>query len=145
MTQTVHVIGARPPLRALALGAVGTSVGLGLVLVGSLAGWTLTSVAGWVLVVVGLGLFVAAWLAARRARVQVVLDDTGYRLDGPDGPSSVEWADVSRVTRAADRLVLYAKNGIVTELVAPTSSRADLDAIGADMARHLDASRGYGG
>lgn len=144
MTQTVHVIRARPPLRALALGAVGTVVGLGLVLVGTLASWALPSVAGWVLVVVGLGLFAAAWLAARRARVQVVLDDAGYRLDGPDGTSSVEWADVSRVTRAPDRLVLYAKNGIVTELVAPSSSRADLDAIGTDMARHLDASRGYG-
>jgi hypothetical protein len=145
MTQTVHVIRARPPLRALALGAVGTVVGLGLVLVGSLAGWTGPSVAGWVLVVVGLGLFGAAWLAASRARVQVVVDDTGYRLDGPDGTSTVQWSDVTRVTRAADRLVLYSRDGIITELVAPASSLADLDAIGADMARHLDASRGYGG
>jgi len=145
MTQTVHVIRARPPLRALVLGAVGTVVGLGLVLVGSLAGWTAPSVTGWVLVAIGLGLFGAAWLAARRAWVQVVLDDVGYRLDGPDGTSTVRWADVARVTRAADRLVLYARDGIITELVAPASSRADLDAIGADMARHLDASRGYGG
>ncbi len=145
MTQTVHVISARPPLRALALGAVGTVVGLGLVLVGSLAGWTLTSVAGWVLVAAGLGLFFAAWLAARRARVQVTLDDSGIRLDGPGGTSTIEWADVSRVSRAPDRIVLYAKDGGVTDLVAPTSSRADLDAIGADMARHLDANRGYGG
>lgn len=145
MSQTVHVIRARPPLRALVLGAVGTVVGLGFVLVGSLAGWPAPLVAGWVLVVVGLGLFGAAWLAARRARVQVVLDEDGYRLDGPHGASTVRWADVARVTRAADRLVLYAKDHSITELVAPASSRADLDAIGADMARHLDASRGYGG
>ena len=145
MTQTVHVISARPPLRALALGAVGTVVGLGLVLVGSLAGWAPATAAGWVLVAVGLGLFVAAGVAARRARVRVVLDDAGYRLDGPGGTSSVDWADVSRVTRAPDRIVVYARDGGITELVAPPSSRADLDAIGADMARHLDANRGYGG
>jgi|APThiThiocy_cv2_1041547.scaffolds.fasta_scaffold46376_2 hypothetical protein len=145
MTQTVHVISARPPLRALALGGVGTVVGLGLVLVGTMAAWPAASVLGWALVLVGLGLFVAAWLTARRARVQVVLDDAGYQLDGPDGSDRVEWSEVSRVTRTPDRLVLYAKDGTVTALVAPTSSRADLDAIGTDMARYLDANRGYGG
>jgi len=145
MTPTTHVITARPPLRALALGAVGTVIGLGLVLVGTLAGWAATAVVGWVLVLVGLVLFVAAWVAARRARVHVSIDDVGCSVEGPDGVSRLDWADVSRVARASGRLVVYSRSGIVTELVAPASSRADLDAIGADMARHLDANRGYGG
>jgi hypothetical protein len=145
MTRTTHTITARPPLRALALGAVGTAIGLGLVLVGTLAGWPAASGVGWVLVVVGLALFAAAWLVARRARVQVMIDDAGCSVEGPDGVSRLDWADVSRVARASGRLVLYSRDGVVTELVAPTSSRADLDAIGADMARHLDANRGYGG
>jgi hypothetical protein len=144
MTRTTHVITARPPLRALALGAVATAIGLGLVLVGTLAGWPATAAVGWILVFVGLALFAAAWVTARRARVQVSIDDAGCSVEGPDGISRLDWADVSRVARASGRLVLYSRDGIVTELIAPASSRADLDAIGADMARHLDANRGYG-
>ena len=144
MTGTTHTISTRPSLRALALGAVATVVGLGLVLVGTLAAWPWSQASGWVLVAVGLVLFAAAWLTARRGAVAVSVDDSGYTVDGPDGTHRGDWAEVSRVTRAADRIILYRSDGSTTELVAPRSSRADLDALGAEIAQALDANRGYG-
>jgi hypothetical protein len=55
-------------------------------------------VAGCIVAGVGLILFVVTWIAARRARVWVTLDDEGYTVEGPRGEFSGSWFDVTEVS-----------------------------------------------
>lgn len=88
----------------------------------------------------------AVWLAinaVRAMQVRVVLDDAGYRVEGPGAPRAGLWADVTRVTRAPGRITIHLRDGSLTHLVVPHGGSADMAAIGADIVRRLDASRGY--
>lgn len=70
----------------LALGSLPSSVLVGVVLLmmaDLLACQVALTAIGVVRVVLGLALFVAAWLLARSMRVEVVLDENGYWLHGP--------------------------------------------------------------
>jgi hypothetical protein len=142
---TTHVVRQRPPIRALALAASGMIAGAALLLLADLLRWPLAvTVAGAVVLLAGAALFVAAWWVARSRRVEVLLDEHGYRISGPGVLQSGAWADIERVTSAADRLTLHRKDGVAARLVVPTGAAADLVALGQDIASRLDEDRGYG-
>lgn len=141
----MHRVRQRPPLRALVLSAGLMLVGLVLVLMAELLDRNLPlAVAGLVVLGLGVVLFGVSFWVARATRVEVVLDEQGYAIQGRDTAQSGRWADVRRVTRAADRISLFRADGTRVQLVVPRGRPADLDALGADIARRLDADRGYG-
>ncbi|MGV8907650.1 MAG: hypothetical protein ACOH1Y_01590 [Propionicimonas sp.] len=144
MSSTTHQIRQRPPLRALVLAAGLVLVGIVFLLMADLLDRqpALTAL-GVVGVVLGLVLFAAAWLLARSMLVEVVLDDGGYRLVGPIHDGQGAWADISKVTLSASRITLHRKDGSRVQLVVARGGRADLDALGRDIASRLDADRGY--
>ena len=144
MDPTRHQVRQRPQLRALGLAAVLVVVGFVLLLMADILNRqpALTAV-GVVGLVLGLGLFVAAWLLARSMRVEVVLDEDGYRLTGPMRPVQGTWAEVGRVTRGERGITLHHKDGTRLQLAVARGGVADLDALGQDIAARLDENRGY--
>lgn len=120
-------------------------VGLLLVLMsGFLDSGLALAVVGLVVVGLGLALFGTSFWVSRTQSVHVVLDDDGYQIHGPEGTESRRWLDVARVTRGDDRITMYHKDGARVQLIVTRDGTADLDALGADIARRLDADRGYG-
>jgi len=142
---STHVLKPRPPLLAFGASAVLALVGIGLFAAPDLFGWppVVRSIGIWALVlaVVFLGLAV---LAMRRMQVQVVLDEQGYQVVGPATTTTGGWDDVTRVARADQQVILYGRDGTMTVIALPRGGAGDLDALGADIARLLDAHRGYG-
>lgn len=145
MPASTHQVRRRPPLRPLALSALLMLVGIVLVLMAGLLDANVPLlVLGLVVIGLGFALLAAAAWVAWVTRVYVVLDDDGYLLQGRDSTESGKWSDVGRVTRGSDRITLHHKDGTRVQLVVSRSASADLDALGTDIARHLDANRGYG-
>lgn len=141
---TTHHVRQRPPLRALALASALMVIGLVLMLMSHLLGWHLAlALIGTLALLLGVGLLTASWAMAHSMSVEVVLDEEGYRVYGGGTDETGRWADISRVTIADGLLTLYRLDGSTLRLVVSRSSVADLDALGADIARHLDADRGY--
>jgi hypothetical protein len=144
MDATRHQVRQRPSLRALGLAGVLVLVGLVLLMMADLldrqVALTAIGVGG---VVLGLSLFVAAWLLARSMRVEVVLDENGYWLAGPGRPEQGTWAEVGRVTQGERGITLHRKDGTKLQLVVARGGVADLDALGKDIAARLDVNRGY--
>ncbi len=144
MAASTHEIRQRPPLRALGLSALLSLVGLVLLLMATLVGANLLlTVAGLVVVVLGLALFVVAVWTAATQRARVELDDAGYAIRDEQMVHVGTWSEVARVTRGRDRITLHRRDGSRMRLLIPRGARADLDALGADIARRLDADRGY--
>jgi len=145
VASTTHQIRQRPPLRALALAAVLMLVGLVLVLMAEILDSNLwLTVAGLIVVGAGLALFGTAWVSSRTSRVQVVLDEDGYVIKGRESALSGRWADVKRLTRGPDRITLHRGDGRRVQLVVPGGHPSELDDLGTDITRRLDADRGYG-
>lgn len=145
MAPTTHVVRQRPPIRALVLGAAAMVTGAALLLLADLLDWHLAlTVAGAVALLAGIAVFVAAWWVARSMRVEVRLDEAGYWITGPRIRQSGAWADIGRVTRGTDRITIHRKDGSRALLVVTPGGTADLDALSDDLARRLDADRGYG-
>lgn len=144
MASTTHQVRQRPPLRALGLSAGLVLIAIVLLLMADLLDhqFALTAL-GIVVLVAGLALFVSAWLLARLMRVEIVLDERGYRLVGPGKAESASWAEISRVTRGDSRITMHRKDGTRVQLVVARGGRTDLDALGDDIASRLDADRGY--
>lgn len=144
MASTTHQVRQRPPLRALALAALLVVVGLVLLLMADLLNRqpALTAL-GVVAVVLGLALFGAAWWLARSMRVEVVLDEDGYHLSGPIRAEEGAWSEIGMVTRGRGRITMHRKGGTRVLLVVARGGKADLDALGADIAARLDTNRGY--
>lgn len=145
MSTTRHVMKPRPPLRAFGMAAVLAVVGMGFVVSSDAFGWNpIVRAIGIVFVAAGLVLLALGFVAIQSRRVEIVLDDAGYRVTAPTGASAGSWADVVRVTRAERRLIVYGRDGSRTLMTHPRGGAGDLDALGADIARRLDSSRGYG-
>jgi hypothetical protein len=145
MAATTHQVRQRPPLRALGLAAVLMLVGVVLVLMAEVIDSALALVViGLIVIGLGLALFGASVWVARTSRVHVVLDEDGYVIKGRDRTEAGAWKDVTRVTRGADRATLHHVDGTRVQLVVARGGEADLDALGEDIARRLDANRGYG-
>ncbi len=137
----------RPPMRAYGLAGLLAALGAGLTVAASAQGWGTGVVAfGLALLVAGLVLLVAAVVAARRMRVRVELTETGYQVSGPGGEREGTWAEVTRITLAADghRLTLHHSPEHRTLLVTPAGRHdPELERLGQAMARRLDVDRGY--
>jgi hypothetical protein len=144
MAATTHLLTPPPPVRAFGLAAVGSLVGVACFLAPQLFGapeWVRP--VGLVLLAGALALVLAALASTRRGGVRVDLDADGLRVAGSAGPEEITWADVVKVTRAPGRISLLRRDGSRISLVVPRGGGGDLDALGADVARHLDADRGY--
>ncbi|MCW5950698.1 MAG: hypothetical protein KIT69_00290 [Propionibacteriaceae bacterium] len=135
----------RPPVRAFGVAAVLALVGLGFFMAPELFGWhDILRAIGIVFILLGFGILALAIVAMQRMKVEIILDDDGYRVIGPFGARTGGWADVVRVTRATGRIVLYGRDERRTVIAMPRGGVGDLNALGTDIARHLDAHRGYG-
>ena len=146
MPATTHRVRQRPPLRALGLSAILMLVGVVVVLMAQLLEENLPLlVIGLVVIALGFALFGVSTWVARAMRVHVILDEDGYVLQGRDTTESGRWSDVGRVTRGSNRMTRHRKDGTRVQLVVARGAHADLDALGADIARRLDANRGYRG
>lgn len=141
---STHLMKPRPPVRAFGLAAALALVGVGFFVTPELFSWPGgVRAIGIVFIVLGFVILALAVVTMQRMRVEIALDDVGYRVIGPFGARGGRWADVVRVTRAAGQLVLYGRDGRRTVIALPRGGAGDLDALGADIARHLDAHRGY--
>lgn len=144
MAESTHLMKPRPPVRAFALAALLVVLGAALAVLPDALHWPVALIVlGVVLIVAGLGLLWVAVNAMRTMRVRVVLDDQGFRVEGPGEPRQGSWTDITRVTRSPGRITLHRRDGGQTHLVVPRGGSADLAALGADIVRRLDASRGY--
>ena len=145
MSTTTHILRLRPPVRTLALAAAFAVVGAVFVVAPEAFSWdVITRFIGLGFLVVCVLLLALAGFAMSRGRMRIELDDAGYRIEGGTGARPGNWADVVRVTRAEGQIVLYDRDGAATVLGRPRGGLGDLDSLGTDIARRLDASRGYG-
>jgi len=132
------------PLRAVGLAALLAVVGAGLIVARSAAALPVgLAVIGWVLLVGAVALIVVAWTSWRRMRVRIELSDDGYVIDGPDSHEEGRWADVTKVTQTPTTLVLHHRDEHRVRLVSQRGVTAELVHLTGDLARRLDASRGY--
>ncbi len=132
------------PLRAVALSALLAVVGAALIVAGAAAGLTTAVVViGWILLAGAVGLNLVAWTTWRRMRVSVELSDFGYTIDGPAAHEEGRWADVTKVTQTPTTLVIHHGEDHRVRLVSQRGVTADLVHLTGDLARRLDASRGY--
>jgi len=142
---STHVLKPRPPLRAFSVAAALALVGIGFFAAPDLFGWSpVLRGIGIVFLVLGMVILVLGMLAMRRMRVEVVLDQNGYQVVGPVRASAGSWDEVTRVTRANQQVILYGRDGTRTVIALPRGAAGDLNALGTDIARLLDAHRGYG-
>ncbi|MDQ7991783.1 MAG: hypothetical protein AAGC63_02040 [Propionicimonas sp.] len=143
---STHVLRPRPPLRAFAVAAGLALAGIGLFAAPDLFGWPeILRGVGVAVVLLGLVFLALGVVAMRRMRVEVVLDPQGYRVVGPSGTQSGTWQGVVRVARANQQVILDGGDGTRTVIALPRGGAGDLNRLADDIARQLDANRGYGG
>lgn len=146
MAATTYTIQTRPPVRAFAIAAVSAMLGAGLIVYSAASGWRLVlhivlTMLGSLLLLVGIALTGIAYWAMRRTTVKLMLDDTGYRLDGGGENHQGRWLDVSQVTQSdgGAHVTIYHGPERRTHIVF---SRTDqIDAVLDDMRERLKRSR----
>ncbi|AZZ41097.1 hypothetical protein C0Z11_00990 [Acidipropionibacterium jensenii] len=144
---TRHVLTPRPPFRGYVIAAVLSLAGAALIVIAAAQGWA----NGWialfaVLLALGIALGLTATWSMIRMRLYVDLDTTGYRIHGAGQDRSGRWADVTRaaLTESRSRLTLYHGQVGRTHIVRPgVGDPREMDELAADVARRLDADRGY--
>lgn len=144
---TRHVLRPSPPIRGFAIAAVISLVGAVLLVVGSARHWA----TGWIVLVtvvlaLGIALAVMAGWSMAHMKLLVDLDDTGYHIHGAGQDRRGRWSDVTKaaLTESRSRLTLYHGQVGRTHIVRPgVGDPAEMDELAADIARRLDASRGY--
>lgn len=103
MTESVHLITPRPPVRALIIAGVDSLLGAVLLVLSLSNSWHWVGVAfGIVLLVAGLGLAALAFAAPSARAARLVIDDEGYRLTSGGQEQQGRWDEVSRVTQSED-------------------------------------------
>ncbi|MFT4215808.1 MAG: hypothetical protein QM619_01290 [Micropruina sp.] len=146
MSSRLHVLTPPLPLRAVALAAVLAIVGAVLiVLTSALDLLAALAVVGWLLLAGAVALLVVAAMSWRRMRVVVEFTDGGYRINGPESHEEGSWADVTKVTQAPTSLTIHHGPDRRVRLVSPRGVTAEMVHLTADLAKRLDASRGYTG
>jgi len=138
-----YVLRPRPPVRAFVIAAVLALLGAVLAAAAS-GGW---SVLGVLVLFAGLALAGVAGWSMLTMRTFVDVDDQGYRIHGPGTDKSGAWREVTKVTTSAggSHLTLYHGQVARTHVLAPVGAGdAEMQALVADIAARLDASRGYG-
>lgn len=144
MGATTHVMRPRPPIRALGIAAVLALLGMGAFALPYFFDWSEgLRIVGLVLLALGVALAVTGFTAVRRLSATVVLDEQGFRMETPTGSQAGEWGDIVKVTRSTGRITLHKRDGSQVAMVVPRGGSGDLDELGVDIARRLNADRGY--
>ncbi|MFT3859892.1 YcxB family protein [Micropruina sp.] len=144
MSSRVHVLTPPLPLRAFGVAALLAVAGAALTVTSSAARLpTVLTVMGWILLAGAVALCVVAANSWRRMRVRVELSDDGYVIDGPDAHEQGRWADVTKVTQTPTTLVIHHGPEHRVRLVSRRGVTAELIHLTGDLARRLDANRGY--
>jgi len=144
VSSRIHVLTPPLPLRAAVVAALLAIVGAGLIVAGAamrLPGAVI--VLGWVLLVGAVALAVVATVSWRRMRVSIELSDEGYVITGPDSREEGSWADVTKLTQSPTTLVIHHGSERRVRLVSQRGVTAEMVHLTGDLARRLDASRGY--
>ena len=144
---TQFILTAPPPVRALAIAAGLTVIGAGTLVLGSAFGWPVgVAVAGIVLLGLGVGLAVAALILTARARTVIRADDQQLTVLRSGRSESARWASIGEVLLVGPRLTLRDQQGRTALVVLNRRARTDpaFVALSAEIARRLDADRGYG-
>ena len=103
MAQSVYPLTPQPPIRALVVAAVASLIGALLLVLALNNGWHMIVVVLAALVLlVGVGLAVAAFATPARRRVTVTIDDDTFRVEGAGSLHEGQWAEVTRVTQSED-------------------------------------------
>ncbi|HVK43636.1 MAG TPA: YcxB family protein [Micropruina sp.] len=144
MASRIHVLTPPLPLRAVALAALLAVVGAALIVAAAAARLPVAlAVAGWIMLAGAVALVAVAWTTWRRMRVRVELSDDGYTIDGPDAHEQGRWSEVTKVTQTPTTLVIHHGDDHRVRLVSQRGVTAELVHLTGDLARRLDASRGY--
>lgn len=141
---STHVLNPRPPLRAFGIAAVLVLVGAVLLVA---AASTVLDVLAGLLLVAGLVLAAMGAWSMRTMRTFVELNQSGYRIHGPDVDKSGVWSDVTKVTTSAHGAHLTLYHGEVgrTHVICPGGGEdPEMKELVQAVAQHLDADRGYG-
>lgn len=144
---TRHVLTPRPPFVGFAIAAVLSIAGAILIVVAASRGWS----NGWialfaVVLAFGIALALTATWSMFRMRLFVDLDAEGYHIHGAGQDRRGRWADVTKaaLTETRSRLTLYHGQVKRTHIVRPgVGDPKEMDDLAADVARRLDADRGY--
>lgn len=138
-----YVLKPRPPVRAFLIAAALAL--LGALLVAATGGGLLRALAVLVLLA-GVALAAIAGSSMVQMRTFVDVDDAGYRMTGPGTDKSGSWDEVTKVTTSAagSHLTLYHGEVGRTHVIAPQGEDEEMTRLVADIAKRLDASRGYG-
>lgn len=143
-SNSTHVLNPRPPVRAFGIAAVLVLVGAVLLVV---AGSTVLDVLAGLLLVAGLALAAMGAWSMRTMRTFVELNQSGYRIHGPDVDKSGVWSDVTKVTTSAhgSHLTLYHGEVGRTHVICPGGGEdPSMKELVQAVSQHLDADRGYG-
>lgn len=142
---TQHVLSAPPPTRAFAIAAVVTVVGAVFVVLSRAQGWPAAMlVLAVVVTVLGVGLFAAGAYAMTRMRIRGELDAAGYHFRSPDGDSTGDWIDISKVTasESGHRITLVGRDGSKQDVLFPVGNEApDMERLVDDITTRLVESR----
>ncbi len=144
---TRHVLKPRPPSRGYAIAAVLSLAGAVLIVIAAAQGWA----NGWialfaVILAFGIALALTATWSMIRMRLYVDLDAEGYHIHGAGQDRRGSWAKVTKaaLTETRSRLTLYHGQVGRTHIVRPgVGDPQEMDDLAADVARRLDADRGY--
>lgn len=144
---TEYLLKPRLPVRAFLVSAL-LAVAGAVVLVAALdQSWhRAVAVVGGVLLLTGLVLLVLALVSLRTLALKVRVDDAGYRIVGPDLDVEGRWDEVTKVVQVDDgaRLVFHLGEVRRTHLWCPGGAEdPQMQALTRDVARRLDANRGY--
>lgn len=142
-----HVLRPRPPYRGYVISGLLCILGAILIVVASENGWANVWIALFaVLLALGIALALTDTWSMFRMRLYVDLDAKGYHIHGAGQERSGTWARVTKaaLTESRSRLTLYHGQVGRTHIVRPgAGDPAEMDALAADIAKHLDADRGY--
>ncbi|GAA1398907.1 hypothetical protein [Luteococcus peritonei] len=138
-----YVLKPAPPVRAFVIAAA--LVLLGALLVALTSGGLGRALAVLVLLA-GVTLAAIAGSSMVRMRTFVDVDAEGYRITGPGTERQGTWEEVTKVTTSANgsHLTLYHGQVGRTHVIAPQGEDEQMTSLVADIAKRLDASRGYG-
>lgn len=147
-TDSRYVLAPRTPMRAFLVAAALVLVGALLVaLLAANGAATVWLVLAAIVLVAGLALAGMGLASMRTMRTFVELDPEGYHITGPQVDRRGTWTEVTRVTTSAEgaHLTLYHGEVARTHILCPTGGDdPQMQGLVADIARHLDDSRGYG-
>jgi phosphate/sulfate permease len=136
-----------PPVRAMAISAIGAVVGAGLIVLAAAQDWSLVIVIiGIAVLIFAVSLAVTAALLVRRLRTVIVAGSDELTVLRGRQSRSVAWSVIDKVNLRGPRLTVITRNGGGANVVV-TNPRTPDDptflALIAAVRRRLDVDRGY--